>query len=419
MRYMFRHSSSAKYATMVTIFDAKVTRYVHSMLSPLSEMDVPNCDLKHMVENPSFFSSNCSLILLEDLQDESVPALAMDTWSTVVLVIVIVACIMINASGKIFTIIYIKERAPKRPLNDMILIDQSLQLLPSILHGILVTSSLLMKKPLGYLLGNYSCTWMYMNSAFHNTILVVNGAGMAFYRLLSYKLINEITIESINRIKRLILWSQLMIGSFIYGLMLLATYYTNMASHLDFCRGYTKDMSYIISEFKNKDPERTHLGKTMKSIALILGKLIILFEFICYVTIMVSVYLHDRKLANNKVIDTQIMKQRSKKNAVTMTGQFLSFMVELGYAIFTLLLYDYDGWGMIRYENVSILLIFCWTGITVIQVATSPEIRRFLKEVDVAPPPSNVNLSYLLNALGLEVEENEEPKNEMEMQTIG
>ena len=106
-----------------------------------------------MVENSSFRNTNCSVALIEDMSDESIPVLSMGTWSTSILIAMIVVCVVINTFGKFLIIYYIRERAPKRPLNDMIVIDQCLQLPPSFLHGAVVILSVLTKKP------SFWCFW--------------------------------------------------------------------------------------------------------------------------------------------------------------------------------------------------------------------------------------------------------------------
>ena len=369
-------------------------------------MKASNCNIVHMVSNSSSRNQTCPLVLFEDIYDESIPLLSMGTWPISILITILLGCIIINTLGKIFTIYYIRERAPKRPLNDMILIDQCLQLPSSLLHGILVTSCAAMKKPLVSIFGNYTCYGMSMNVLFHNTILIIDGAGMAFYRLFTYKMASKISIEKLQKVKKVFLWSELMIGSLIFGLALLGIYFTNTASTLDFCQGYNKEMSNILSRYQEENPGNILFGKLARNLAVVFSQMIILFEFLCYVTIMVSIFMHDKKLAKGKVIDKKVMKQRNKKSAITLTGQFLSFMVEIGYTIVLLTpLHDLLGMDIVEYGNRSILVIFCWTAITVIQIGTSPEMRRFLNGAKVDVAPNNVHLSQLLQALNLQTED--------------
>ena len=92
----------------------------------------------------------------------------------------------------------------------------------------------------------------------------------------------------------------------------------------------------------------------------------------------------------------------------------------IGYAILLLVLYNCDGWGIFKYGNISVLLIFCWTTITLVQIGTSPEMRRFLIGAQVVP--SNMSLVQLLHGT-LNMETNEQtsgakPSNDIEMATI-
>ena len=145
-----------------------------------------------MARNDSSIKSICPILLLEDIHDESLTWL-WDHWATSFLAIILICCITINTLGKFLTIYYIKERAPNRPLNDMILIDQCLQLPPSILHGTMVIISVVAKKPLVNIIGNYGCIGLFLNMHFHNVVFVVGGAGMAFFRLMIYKFDGKIS----------------------------------------------------------------------------------------------------------------------------------------------------------------------------------------------------------------------------------
>ena len=239
----------------------------------------------------------------------------------------------------------------------------------------------------------------------------------SFYRLFTYKMASHISIKELQKLTNIIVCSELIIEVLLYWFLLLSTYYSNIASHMDFCRGYSRVMSYILSVHQEENLGDMKFGKTMKSLALVTGQLLVLFEFLCYLIIVVSIFLHDMKLAKIKVIDMKVMKKRTKKNAITLTGHCLSFMVELGYNILILVLYDLDGWIILKYENISILAIFGWTAITVIQIGTSPEMRRFLNGAIVDVAPTNVNLLQIFHVLN-KAEKPIIPTNEMEMKPI-
>ena len=93
-----------------------------------------------------------------------------------------------------------------------------------------------------------------------------------------------------------------------------------------------------------------------------------------------------------------------------MTGQFISFSVEIGYAILLLFLYNQKESWIFKEIDTWILVIFVWTAITVIQIGTSPEIRRTIRQAKVDIAPNSVDLGQLLHALKLEYGQVDEPQ---------
>ena len=89
-------------------------------------MEPSACIFVHVTNiNSSTVDTNCPLVTLKDMNDESIPVLTMGSWVTYTFIIsLLIGCVVMNSLGKAFTVFYIKQRAPERPLNDMILIDQ-------------------------------------------------------------------------------------------------------------------------------------------------------------------------------------------------------------------------------------------------------------------------------------------------------
>ena len=378
-------------------------------------MEASNCTFIHMARKNSSIDLICPVLLLEDIHDESLTWL-WDHWATSCLAAILIGCIAINTLGKVFTIYYIKERAPKRPLNDMIFIDQCLQLPPSILHGTMVITSLVAKKPLVSIIGNYGCIGMFLNVQFHNVVFIICGSGMAFYRFLIYKF--DSTIADLQKTKFIVIKIQLLIGCILLVLGTIGFFFENFDKPLDFCRGYSRTMMIVLADY-HQGYKHNHSLVTITNFTLLICQTIIIFEFICYFVVMFSVFMHDIRLATDKVIDTNVMKQRNKKNAITMTGQFLSFLVEIGFAILLLYSYNKEEIWIFKEFDTWILVIFVWTAITVIQTGTSPEIRRTIRQAKVDIAPNSVDLGQLLHALKLESiqidELQKEPKNDAEI----
>ena len=92
-------------------------------------MEASSCNFVQILDNSTLPDTDCLLAVLEDMSDESIHVLNMDSWANCLFIIILlIACTVLNSMGKAFTVYYIKQRAPDRPLNDMILIDQVLLL---------------------------------------------------------------------------------------------------------------------------------------------------------------------------------------------------------------------------------------------------------------------------------------------------
>ena len=97
-----------------------------------------------------------------------------------------------------------------------------------------------------------------------------------------------------------------------------------------------------------------------------------------------------------------------------MRGQTVLPHKRQGYAILLLFLYNQKESWIFKEIDTWILVIFVWTANTVIQIGTSPEIRRTIRQAKVDIAPNSVDLGQLLHALKLEygqVDESQEMSN--------
>ena len=110
---------------MVTMFLLRLL-FCIVRFSSFYKMEPSTCIFVHVTHiNSSTIDTNCPLVTLKDMNDESIPVLTMGSWVTYIFIIfLLIGCVVMNSLGKAFTVFYIKQRAPERPLNDMILIDQ-------------------------------------------------------------------------------------------------------------------------------------------------------------------------------------------------------------------------------------------------------------------------------------------------------
>ena len=80
-----------------------------------------------------------------------------------------------------------------------------------------------------------------------------------------------------------------------------------------------------------------------------------------------------------KIFSLQAIKSRTKKNVITLTGQIISFVLEILIPLICELLLTKFGSNayIIEPAGIPIIVIFGTTLIAVAQFITSPELRRF------------------------------------------
>ena len=81
-----------------------------------------------------------------------------------------------------------------------------------------------------------------------------------------------------------------------------------------------------------------------------------------------------------KIFSLQAIKSRTKKNVITLTGQIISFVLEILIPLICELLltkFGSNGYIIIEPAGIPIIVIFGTTLIAVAQFITSPELRRF------------------------------------------
>ena len=177
----------------------------------------------------------------------------------------------------------------------------------------MVTLSIILKQPLVNFIGDLGCFAIQLNLMIHNVALVIGGAGMACYRLISYLFSHK--VENIKKVKKVILITEGLVSGLDIILFSIAEYYMKSGTAMDFCRGQTKEMSHILAYSDQNGQENLSFGKKLNNFALIVPHVMIIFEFICYAIIMVCVYMHDRKMVKDEVINKNVMKSRTKRSS--------------------------------------------------------------------------------------------------------
>ena len=100
-------------------------------------------------------------------------------------------------------------------------------------------------------------------------------------------------------------------------------------------------------------------------------------ELVCYLVIFGHLYLHKRAMMKRKVMESEVLKRRQQKNAITFLGQFWTFITEC--IVFLLMGYTMNKKSHLIYRLVAVIGLWVEFGfVSIVEVMTSQNLRRYL-----------------------------------------
>ena len=124
--------------------------------------------------------------------------------------------------------------------------------------------------------------------------------------------------------------------------------------------------------------DQIQFGKRLLSGSVAIIQVCVLLEFLSYISIYWS--LTEQNKSFIKIVQDDVLKKRAKKNIITLTGQALTFIVELTYSMFAQLLIHYGPeLGVFVSGVLPCGLIVTMAAYTTTQILSSPELRRFIQ----------------------------------------
>ena len=136
---------------------------------------------------------------------------------------------------------------------------------------------------------------------------------------------------------------------------------------MEFCTG--------LKESADLSQETAGKGKNV-----LMGVIFIIQTLICTeVTMYLVIFwgLHKQNKFHTRGLSLETIKHRNKKNAITLSGQVLSFVVELCTSIIAQLLIMDNSFGILEPAALTCWIIVITSTVSVLQFMTSPELRRF------------------------------------------
>ena len=63
------------------------------------------------------------------------------------------------------------------------------------------------------------------------------------------------------------------------------------------------------------------------------GSILTVIEISCYLILYHHIYIHNKTTAEKKLLDSSIIRKRNQDNTVSLTGLFLTFLMEVWYIV--------------------------------------------------------------------------------------
>ena len=131
---------------------------------------------------------------------------------------------------------------------------------------------------------------------------------------------------------------------------------------------YTYQLNH---QFNESDLKRLRFGLHL------FGQVLFTVELFIYAWILYNLWRHDKRNYSEGIITEPMKRERNQKNVITIYGQVSSFSVETAFNIYTLV--QFSNLSLFEASLMPISQIVASTIISAIQLATSHEMRRFLK----------------------------------------
>ena len=143
---------------------------------------------------------------------------------------------------------------------------------------------------------------------------------------------------------------------------------------LAFSKGYSMKLAQTIKEYHDPNPFKIKLGLWMIMAQVSFMQILILTELICYIRIYVELYRNDHRLGP-KALGKATMLRRKKRNAISLYGQVITFIMEIGVAILVLLMFQLK---IVFFDEslYTFILIGATSTISVTHICSSGELRR-------------------------------------------
>lgn len=250
------------------------------------------------------------------------------------------------------------------------------QLVTTTYVAILSIVSLGIGRPLNAILGNFGGWSLWISSVASALVMVINGAGLALFRLVCVNHTDyALNIHRSRVLMRRILLGQALLELQCLMMIMVGGIMAGTSLAWAFATGYSMEMGYILREASGQSIDNIKFGIRLIFSVNLIAQCCIIFELYCYISIYITMYKSDEK--HKSVLSKETLTYRKKRNAITLSGQVVSFVIETILSLVVSLLLQFNPFPGFMEEPLFPILTFVSSAVVAsAQILTSPELKR-------------------------------------------
>ena len=245
--------------------------------------------------------------------------------------------------------------------------------------SIMTTIPIATQRPMSDYVGRMGCQFYWGVNITFQSLMVNSGVGMAIYRLICFQNLFKKHLNTKKIIKTILLAElALLIFMITFSAFIYTTFGWEKALFYQFCMNVGPEAVSTIHEYtQHGERYDKSLLLGLRLVLCIFGQAFLIAEMTIYAWILFNLWKHDKEHHSNGIITDSMKKERQQKNVITLYGQISTFIVETVFNFYIMI--HLANLSMIEASFMPISQIVVSTIISVIQMVTSHEMRRFLK----------------------------------------
>lgn len=296
-----------------------------------------------------------------------------------ILITVLAIVLIIGMLIKGLFIKYIMFHAPrKRPINTLMMVEQSLILLATTILGIGKIISMATGKSLLDLFGSNACLVYWASMVTYGCMMATGGFCMALFRWICIMHNDKAKYMGLEKVKNLVIATEVIIIGISCMFFSLTLKYGSAPLSMSFCQ----DKSVMYLDHVSKHASGSNAGQVALTLILIFQQGLGILELLMYVFIFKHLKNHDEKKVQGLTKD--IIQRRTKRNVITLSGQAWTFGIETILSIFLHVSINWESAASIFFspQITPFYVILISSAVSFGQFFTSPEMRRFYLKLE-------------------------------------